>query len=637
MMIRCGKFFFLFSFFLFGSASLFAQSKAGITGVPDTTYNTAGEYKKLSKTYPFIQVATTSLLTSVKEKKGIVYCTSGNRKLLLDVFSTTNQTAQKRAAIILLHGGGWRSGNRAQHHSMAKQLAALGYVCFTPEYRLSTEALYPAALHDAKAAVRWVRQQAATYNIDTSKIAVGGFSAGGMLATLLGTTNGQKGFETFLCNTKTSSNANAIINLDGTLSFVHEESGEGDDSKKTSAATYWFGFSKKENGELWKKASPLTHVGPHTPPILFVNSSVARMHAGRNDFIHVLNGHHIYNEVQTFSAAPHSFPLFHPWFDSTVTYIHQFMQRVFQANQKATEILITVAKDGTGNYKKIQEAFDAIPSNNKRGYHVFIRNGVYKEKLYLDSSKTNITITGEDKFKTILTFDDHSGKIAPKGDTINTFTSYTFKQEGHHFKAANLTIENSAGNSAGQAVAMHIMGDKVVFDNCRFLGHQDVLLAAVPGTRQYFSNCYIEGTTDFIFGPSTAWFEKCHINSKRNSHVTAASTPQQQAFGYVFNQCVLTTDSLQVSKVTLGRPWRPYSHVVYLNCYLGAHIIGGGWDNWRNEANEATARYAEYNSFGPGARPAERVKWSRQLSEDEVKKYNLTNVFGNWNPLTVNL
>ncbi len=618
--------------FSFCAIVVCAQSTKGITGVRDTSFTIHSEYTKQKKKYPFIKIVQPLQQASVKEKRGLIYCNQGSRKLKLDAFYPAKTTTQKRAAIIILHGGGWRSGDRTQHHPLAQRLASLGYVTFTPEYRLSTEALYPAALHDVKAAVRWVRSQATAYSLDTSKIAVAGFSAGGMLASLLGTTNGQKDFETFLCNTNVSSNANAIINLDGTLSFVHPESGEGDDSKKTSAATYWFGFSKREEERLWQQASPLSHVGPQTPPTLFINSSVARMHAGRNDFVQVLNGHRIYNEVHTFAGAPHSYPLFHPWFDSTVTYINNFLQAVFFPIKKRN-VLITVAKDGTGDFTKVQDAFNAIPQHNKQPYHVFIRNGVYKEKLYLDSTKQNITITGEDKFKTVLTYEDHSGKIAPNGDTINTFTSYTFLQEGANVKIANLTIENNAGYSAGQAVAMHVMGDRVKFENCRFLGNQDVLYAGKPATRQYFENCYIEGTTDFIFGPSTAWFEKCHVNSKRNSHITAASTPKEEAFGYVFNNCVLTTDSLNVNKVTLGRPWRPYASVAYINCYMGAHIIPEGWNNWRNEANEATARYAEYNAFGPGARPADRAKWSRQLTEAEAKAYNLTNVFRDWNPL----
>ncbi|HEV7332772.1 MAG TPA: pectinesterase family protein [Flavisolibacter sp.] len=293
---------------------------------------------------------------------------------------------------------------------------------------------------------------------------------------------------------------------------------------------------------------------------------------------------------------------------------------------------LTVSREGNARFSRVQDAFDAIPQHNKKPYTIFIRNGVYKEKLYLDSTKTKITLLGEDPFKTILTYDDHSGKISPAGDTLHTFNSYTFLQEGNDFTAKNLSIANSAGYSAGQAVAMHIMGDRVKFENCRFLGNQDVLFAGRRASRQYFLNCYIEGTTDFIFGPSTAWFEGCHINCKKNSHVTAASTPKEQAFGYVFNNCVLTTDSVNVNKVSLGRPWRPYASVTYINCYMGAHILPEGWNNWRNPENEKTARYAEYQSFGPGANPSGRYMWTKQLTDEEVKHYTIENVLGDWNP-----
>ena len=230
---------------------------------------------------------------------------------------------------MIIHGGGWRSGNRGQHYPLAQRLADLGYVCFTPEYRLSTEALYPSAVYDLKSALRWIRSNAKKYNVDTNKIAVLGFSAGGQLAALLGVTAGNLKFEGTECNLKSLSAVNAIVDLDGTLSFVHPESGEGDDSKRTSAATYWFGFSKKENSKLWEGASPLTYVGKDTPPTLFINSSVERMHAGRNDFLKVLNENNIYSEVKTFSDAPHSFPLFDPWFEPTVKYTNDFLKKVF--------------------------------------------------------------------------------------------------------------------------------------------------------------------------------------------------------------------------------------------------------------------------------------------------------------------
>jgi acetyl esterase/lipase len=213
-------------------------------------------------------------------------------------------------------------------------LAALGYVCFTPEYRLSTEALYPAAVQDLKASLRWIRANAKTYNIDTSKIAVLGFSAGGELAAFLGTTVGNPAFEGAGCHTPYSSNVQAVVDIDGTLSFVHPESGEGDDSKRTSAATYWFGYPKAEAPELWAEASPLTYVGKNTPPTLFINSSVERMHAGRDDYRKVLQENGIYSEVRSFEEAPHSFPLYHPWFKPMVGSIHGFLQKVFHPTKK---------------------------------------------------------------------------------------------------------------------------------------------------------------------------------------------------------------------------------------------------------------------------------------------------------------
>ena len=162
-------------------------------------------------------------------------------------------------------------------------------------------------------------------------------------------------------------------------------------------------------------------------------------------------------------------------------------------------------------------------------------------------------------------------------------------------------------------------------------GFQDVLFLSGSGVKHYFKDCYIEGTTDFIFGAATAVFEDCHIHSKKNSHVTAASTNGIIPFGFVFFNCRLTSDST-VNKVSLGRPWSPTASVTYLNCWMGKHIIPEGWNNWRNPANEATARYAEYKSTGPGANPAARVKWAKQLTEEEAKRFTLKNILGEWKP-----
>lgn len=304
----------------------------------------------------------------------------------------------------------------------------------------------------------------------------------------------------------------------------------------------------------------------------------------------------------------------------------------FSLNLFAQPGSITVAQDGSGQYKTVQGALDAIPINNKKPVIIYIRNGIYKEKLHLDSSKNFVTMTGEDKFNTILTNDDHTGKITAKGDTINTRTSWSFLIKADNFTAENITFQNDAGFAAGQAVAVESDGDKALFDNCRFVGFQDVLFTNSEKSRQYYRHCYIEGTTDFIFGSATAWFEQCHIHSKKNSHVTAASTPVSKKYGYIFNDCVLTGDS-SLHMVSLGRPWRPYAAVVYMHCYIGQHIKPEGWSNWNNTDNYKTVRYAEYKNYGPSSEASARVNWARQLNEGEAKTYTLKSVFTDWNPL----
>jgi acetyl esterase/lipase len=321
------QFSFIFSIFL--CLSSVAQSTAGITNQADTSYTTYSAYTSTQKTHPGIKIVHEFYSKTVKEKRNLTYCSLENRKLLLDVFYPSVKAKTKRVAIMIIHGGGWRSGNRTQHYPLAQRLADLGYVCFTPEYRLSTEALFPAAVYDLKSALRWIRTNAKKYDVDTNKIVVLGFSAGGELAAFLGVTNNNSRFEGRQCNLKSSSAVQAIVDLDGTLSFVHPESGEGDDSKRTSAATYWFGFPKKENPKLWEAASPLTYVSKNTPPTLFINSSVERMHAGRTDFLKVSDENGIYSEVKTFSDAPHSFPLFDPWFEPTIKYTDEFLKKVF--------------------------------------------------------------------------------------------------------------------------------------------------------------------------------------------------------------------------------------------------------------------------------------------------------------------
>jgi pectinesterase len=624
-MKRIGISILLFLLHLNGSS----QSTKGITGQPDTSYSLYSAYAGTIKSNPEAKIVNEFHSSSIVAEKNVTYCIAGNSKLLMDVFYPKQKSSAKRIAIIIVHGGGWRTGNRTLHHPLAERLADLGYVCFTPGYRLSTEALYPAGIYDVKSSIRWVRKNAAKYNIDPDKIVEAGHSAGGELAAMMGATNDIASFEGDGCNKNISSKVNAVIDMDGLLAFIHSESGEGDDSKRTSAATNWFGYSKTENPKLWKEGSPLSHIGPHTPPTLFINSNVARMHAGRDDYIKILNEYNVYTEIKYFDA-PHSFVLFEPWFTPMVQSIDAFLKRVFD-RKNINSTVITVAQDGSGNYKTVQEALNAVPVNNKSRIIIYIRDGIYYEKLLLDSTKPFVTLIGQDKFKTILIYNDHTGKIAQNGDSINTRTSWSFKIKADNFTAKDITFQNDAGFNAGQAVVVESDGDEAVFKNCRFIGNQDVLFTNSDNSRQYYEDCYIEGTTDFIFGSSTVWFEKCHIHSKKNSHITAASTPKEKEFGYVFNECILTGDT-SLHSVSLGRPWRPYAHVIYMNCFIGEHIRPEGWSNWNNTDNYKTTRYFEYKNYGPSSDPAKRVDWSKQLTDEEIIKYKIENVFNGWDP-----
>lgn len=292
---------------------------------------------------------------------------------------------------------------------------------------------------------------------------------------------------------------------------------------------------------------------------------------------------------------------------------------------------IVVAQDGSGDFNTVQAALDAVPSGNQQPVRIFIRKGVYYEPLFLDTRKDFVWLEGEDTDSTILTYNNHAGKVLPNGDTVNTWTSASFFIYGNDFRAEHLTFQNNAGFNAGQAVALFVHGDRAAFRNCRMLGFQDVLFCSGRGVKQYYENCYIEGTTDFIFGPSTAVFKNCHIHSKKKSHVTAASTPREIPYGFVFLDCKLTADA-GLTGISLGRPWQPNASVTYINCWMDAHIAVYGWHNWNNPNNEKTARFAEYESTGPGANAASRVPWSRQLSEEEAQRFSVAQVLGAWKP-----
>lgn len=290
---------------------------------------------------------------------------------------------------------------------------------------------------------------------------------------------------------------------------------------------------------------------------------------------------------------------------------------------------IVVSRDGTGNFRTLQEAIESARAFMDYTVTIYVKNGVYKEKVIVPSWVENIDIIGENRDKTIITYDDHANI-----NKMGTFRTYTVKVEGSDITFKNLTIENNAAQ-LGQAVALHTEGDRLKFINCRILGNQDTIYTGAKFTRLYFKDCYIDGTTDFIFGPSTALFEDCIIHSKRNSYVTAASTPKEAKYGYVFKHCKLTAEP-GVDKVYLGRPWRPYAYTLFIECELGKHIVLAGWHNWGKQSNEETARYMEYKNTGEGANASERVAWSKQLTKKEAEAVTVDAIFrtqSDWNPI----
>ncbi len=290
----------------------------------DTTYSIHSNYLKLRKYYPFVQPIAPDLPKKARAKTGIVYKKLSARALQLDLFYPAKRKKKKYPGVLLIHGGGWSSGSKAHQVPMAQQLAGKGYVAAAVEYRLSPEAQYPAAVYDLKEAVRWMRANANAFGLDTAKIAVLGCSAGAQLASLLGTTNGAANFEETTAHPNFSSTVQAVINVDGIVSFIHPEA-----DAEGQAAGKWLGGSRTEAAANWKAASPMEYVDAATPPFLFINSAVPRFHAGRDDMVKMLNRLGIYSEVHTIPDTPHSFWLVHPWFEPTLKYTLTFLKKVF--------------------------------------------------------------------------------------------------------------------------------------------------------------------------------------------------------------------------------------------------------------------------------------------------------------------
>src|SRR5947209_7752184 len=300
---------------------------------------------------------------------------------------------------------------------------------------------------------------------------------------------------------------------------------------------------------------------------------------------------------------------------------------------RAAQTTLVVAADGTGQYKTVQEAINAVPQTTSPAHPAIIRikPGTYRELIYVQREKHFVRLVGDDAGRTVLTYDLNANMTGANGKPIGTFRTASTVIDADDFTAENITFENSAG-AVGQALAIRVDGDRVVFRNCRFLGWQDTIL--LNRGRQYFADCYITGHVDFIFGGATAFFDHCHIHCLRDGYITAASTPEREPFGFVFAHCQITGASPTV-KTYLGRPWRPFANVIYLDTEMSEVVRPAGWHNWDQPERERSARYAEYGSTGAGANARGRVTWARQLSKAEAKAITVEKVLGgadNWQP-----
>lgn len=287
-----------------------------------------------------------------------------------------------------------------------------------------------------------------------------------------------------------------------------------------------------------------------------------------------------------------------------------------------------VAADGSGDFKTVQEAINAVPDFRKNETTIFIKSGTYKEKLILPASKTNVAFMGENRDRTILTYNDFASKKNRFGEEIGTSGSSSFFVFGDNFRAENITFANSSG-PVGQAVAVRIDGDQVAFVNCRFSGFQDTLYPHSENSHQYYKNCIIEGTVDFIFGWSTAVFDRCTIVCNDHGFITAPSTNEGTPYGFVFLNCKITGEAAD-SSFYLGRPWRSFAKSVFLKCELGKMVKPEGWNKWDKPDAETKSYFAEYQNTGPGASSEARVKWAHQLTEEEAEVYTPENILGDW-------
>jgi len=565
----------------------------------------------------------------------IEYAKAGDENLLLD--ASAPEGAGPFPVAIIVHGGGWNSGDKQQDITLLfEPLNQAKFTWFSINYRLTPKYRWPACLEDVQTAIRWVKAHASQFKGDPNRVALIGYSAGGQIACMA----------TTLADENTS--------IQAMVGFAPPTDLVSDALRRGGPSTYMkdlFGRQTLDDEMLqilWD-ASPINHLKAGLPPFLLVHGTADKSvpYQQSLNFQTRLKALGVQCDLVTVEGAPHRIT---DWDKFDVSYkekmINWLTQTLGGRKQSGTgsqiekssctaakPTMITVNPDGTGDFTTVQAAVDAVPAGNMKPIVISIKPGVYKERIVVPPDKRFVHFAGADAETTVLTFDLNARMRGADGKEIGTFRTPSTTIEADDFSAENITFENSAG-PVGQAVAIAVIGNRIVFRNCRFLGWQDTLLAQTG--RHYYENCYIAGHCDFIFGGATAFFERCHIHCLKDGYITAAATPEQQSYGYVFSNCKITGASPEV-KTYLGRPWRDYANVIFLNTEMSSVVRPEGWHNWDKPNREKTSRYAEYGSTGPGANPQARVPWARQLTEAEAKAVTLERVLGGrdgWNPKT---
>ncbi|MBN2512989.1 MAG: alpha/beta hydrolase fold domain-containing protein [Sedimentisphaerales bacterium] len=557
----------------------------------------------------------------------VVYGTAGGESLLLDLFVPEGKGI--RPAAILIHGGGWSGGDKKDMKFLYKPLSEAGFVWFSIHYRLAPKHRWPACFEDVRTAIRWVRANAAAYRADAGRIALIGYSAGGHLACLAAVqadeTERVQAVVGIAPPTDHEADSERRGGLSPSMQKLLERPGEMDDDARA----------------MLQRISPIQYVNAGLPPFLLLHGTDDNSvpYSQSINFKAKLDHYCAPCEIITIEGAGHRISEWDQIRPHYVKEIVDWLTRAVQAQRRPAEsdsaagkpLEITVCAEGNGQFSSVQAAVDAVPDGNLEPVVITITPGVYKERIVVPRYKRFIHFKGQDAEKTILTFDLYAGIKNADGKEIGTFRTPSVTIEADDFRADNMTFENSAG-PVGQAVAMAVFGDRVIFRNCRFLGWQDTILDHVG--RHYYENCTILGHCDFIFGCGTAFFEKCRIVCLKNGYITAASTPEFEPFGYVFSHCTITGQSPEV-RTYLGRPWRDYANVIFLNTDMSEVVRPAGWHNWDKPYRETTSRYAEFGSTGPGANPNARVPWARKLTEEQAREITAQKVLAGkdgWNP-----